>query len=59
MAFGMDRLLLAMESEGLLKENNEYIHLYINGEYDHIKWPDSGDNPKIIKIQHVAQQVAN
>ena len=24
MAFGMDRLLLAMESEGLLKENNEY-----------------------------------
>ena len=29
MAFGMDRLLLAMESEGLLKENNEYIHLYI------------------------------
>ena len=29
MAFGMDRLLLAMESEGLLRENNEYIHLYI------------------------------
>ena len=29
MAFGMDRLLLAMESEGLLRENNEYVHLYI------------------------------
>ena len=29
MAFGMDRLLLAMESEGLLRENNDYIHLYI------------------------------
>ena len=29
MAFGMDRLLLAMESEGLLKEQNDYIHLYI------------------------------
>ena len=29
MAFGMDRLLLAMESEGLLKENSDYIHLYI------------------------------
>lgn len=29
MAFGMDRLLLAMEAEGLLRENNEYIHLYI------------------------------
>ena len=25
----MDRLLLAMESEGLLRENNDYIHLYI------------------------------
>ena len=41
------------------KWTDQYIHLYINGEYDHIRWPDSGDNPKIIKIQHVAQQVAN
>lgn len=41
------------------KWTEQYIHLYINGEYDHIRWPDSGDNPKIIKIQHVAQQVAN
>jgi len=30
MAFGVDRLLLAMESEGLLKEDpNDYIHLYL------------------------------
>ena len=41
------------------KWTEQYIHLYINGEYDNIRWPDSGDNPKIIKIQHVAQQVAN
>ena len=29
MAFGMDRLILAMEAEGLLRNNNEYIHLYL------------------------------
>ena len=34
---------------------DQYIHLYINGEYDNIRWPESGDNPKIIKIKHVAQ----
>ena len=37
----------------------QYIHLYINGEYDHIRWPESGNNPKIIKIKHVAQPGAN
>jgi hypothetical protein len=35
---------------------DQYIHLYINGEYDNIRWPESGDNPKIIKIKHVAQE---
>ena len=34
---------------------DQYIHLYINGEYDNLRWPESGDNPKIIKIKHVAQ----
>ena len=34
---------------------DQYIHLYINGEYDNIRWPQSGDNPKIIKIRHVTQ----
>lgn len=29
MAFGIDRLLLAMEYEGILRENQEYIHLYL------------------------------
>ena len=35
---------------------DQYIHLYINGEYDHIRWPQSGDNPKIIKIEHVSER---
>ena len=35
---------------------NQYIHLYINGEYDHIRWPNSGTNPKLINIKHVAQE---
>ena len=30
--------------------------LYINGEYDQIRWPQSGNNPKLIKIRHVAQE---
>ena len=34
---------------------DQYIHLYINGEYDHIRWPQSGVNPKLISIKHVAQ----
>ena len=33
----------------------QYINLYINGEYDHIRWPESGDNPKLIKIKHIAE----
>ena len=35
------------------------IHLYINGEYDRIRWPGSGTNPKIITIAHVEQQVTS
>lgn len=38
---------------------NQYIHLYINGEYDHIRWPESGTNPKIIQIKHVYPPVTN
>ena len=38
---------------------DQYIHLYINGEYDRIRWPGSGTNPKIITIAHVGQQVTN
>ena len=38
---------------------NQYIHLYINGEYGRIRWPGSGTNPKIITIAHVGQQVTS
>ena len=33
------------------------INLYINGEYNNIRWPGSGDNPKIINIKHVSQEM--
>lgn len=36
---------------------DQYINLFINGEYDNIRWPDSGTNPKIIEIKHVAQPI--
>lgn len=35
---------------------DQYIHLYINGEYDNIRWPQSGNNPKLISIKHVVQE---
>ncbi len=38
---------------------DQYINLYVNGEYDNIRWPNSGDNPKIINIRHTSAQVTN
>lgn len=35
---------------------DQYINLYVNGEYGNIRWPGSGTNPKLIKIKHVAAQ---
>ncbi len=35
---------------------DQYINLYVNGEYDKIRWPNSGDNPKIINIKHISEQ---
>jgi hypothetical protein len=34
---------------------DQYINLFINGEYNEVCWPNSGSNPKIIEIQHVGQ----
>lgn len=31
---------------------DQYINLYVNGEYGNIRWPNSGNNPKIIEIRH-------
>ena len=36
------------------KWTDQYINLYVNGEYNNIRWPNSGDNPKIINIRHVS-----
>ena len=33
---------------------DQYINLYVNGEYGNIKWPNSGDNPKIINVRHTS-----
>lgn len=38
------------------KWTDQYINLYVNGEYNNIKWPNSGDNPKIINIKHTSAQ---
>lgn len=38
---------------------DQYINLYVNGEYDNIRWPNSGNNPKIINIRHTSAHVAN
>jgi hypothetical protein len=38
---------------------DQYINLYVNGEYDNIRWPNSGNNPKIINIRHTSAQMAN
>ena len=34
---------------------DQYINLYVNGEYDNIRWPNSGSNPKIINIRHISE----
>lgn len=34
---------------------DQYINLFINGEYGNIRWPNSGTNPKIIEVKHVAR----
>lgn len=39
--------------------SSSYINLYINGEYDNIRWPNSGTNPKLISIRHINQPINN
>lgn len=42
------------------KWTDQYINLYVNGEYGNIRWPNSGSNPKLINIRHTSQpQQAN
>ena len=35
---------------------DQYINLYINGDHDTTRWPDSGNDPKIIKIRHILEK---
>ena len=35
---------------------DQYINLYVNGDYGHIRWPESGTNPKLISIKHVTEK---
>ena len=41
------------------KWTDQYINLYVNGEYGNIRWPNSGSNPKLINIRHTSAQMAN
>ena len=41
------------------KWTDQYINLYVNGEYGNIRWPNSGNNPKIINIRHTSATGAN
>ena len=41
------------------KWTDQYINLYVNGEYENIRWPNSGNNPKIINIRHTSAQGVN
>ncbi len=38
---------------------DQYINLYVNGEYENIRWPNSGNNPKLIRIRHISAQQGN
>ena len=33
---------------------DQHINLYVNGDYDNIRWPNSGNNPKFINIRHIS-----
>lgn len=37
---------------------DQYINLFVNGEYGNIRWPESGDNPKVITIKHITDPSA-
>lgn len=38
---------------------DQLINLYVNGEYDNIRWPNSGNNPKFINIRHISAPQVN
>ncbi len=56
---GADSTVIEFGISYYQKWTDQYINLYVNGEYDNIRWPNSGNNPKIINIRHTSAQVTN
>ena len=55
---GADKTIIQLGVSYYQEWTNQYINLFINGEYNALRWPNSGNNPKIIEIKHI-QQVQN
>ena len=51
---GADKTEIEFGISYFQKWTDQYINLYVNGEYNYIKWPNSGNNPKIINIKHTS-----
>lgn len=51
---GADDTIIEFGISYFQRWTDQYINLYVNGEYDNIKWPNSGNNPKIINIRHTS-----
>lgn len=52
---GADKTIIQLGISYYQEWTDQYINLFINGEYDDLSWPNSGTNPKIIEIHHVGQ----
>ena len=51
---GADKNVVEFGISYYQKWTDQYINLYVNGEYNNIRWPNSGNNPKIINIRHTS-----
>ena len=56
---GADSTVIEFGISYYQKWTDQYINLYVNGEYGNIRWPNSGSNPKLINIRHTSAQIAN
>ena len=51
---GADKTTIEFGISYFQEWTDQYINLYVNGEYNNIRWPNSGNNPKIINIIHTS-----
>lgn len=51
---GADKTVIEFGISYYQEWTDQYINLYVNGEYGNIRWPNSGNNPKIINIRHTS-----